>query len=534
MEKEKKAVAEGDVVMTQGDLKLTCDRAVFFIEAQEAYAQGRVKLYEKGGVFESEFLKYNFRTKKGSHLEGSFQMPPFYGKAETAERVSPEEYVTDKPYITTCDLKKPHYRVQSRSAKIFLGDRITARNVVFYVGNMPLLYLPFYSHSLRDNRMNVTIVPGYSREWGAYVLTAWRFYLGEGAKGWIHADYRDLKGFANGVDYKYETGGLGRGLFRYYYLDERDKVPGEIIETERYRVQMRHRWDITDRTDATLEYNYLTDEDVVKDYFKREYELDPQPKSIFSLIHTEPLYSIFLQAEKKTSLFIREVERLPELTLDVRRLELGNTNLYYKGETTYTNLNFIEANQWTGVQDTQRLDMENEISYQSKLPFFNLSFTPRAGIEETFYTNGVEDKDFLRTSVFGGWDLTTKFYRIYEVEGDFMNVELHRLRHVITPRIEYHWIHEPTVSSSRLLQFDEVDNVTEEEFYTILLENKLQTKRPTGAGGKMENTDLAILTSAIDYFPKINEGEFSNLRLDFDFNPYRWLSFLADGEYNTY
>ena len=106
----------------------------------------------------------------------------------------------------------------------------------------------------------------------------------------------------------------------------------------------------------------------------------------------------------------------------------------------------------------------------------------------------------------GGGGLSTRFYRVYGREKDFLGVEIDRLKHIITPRIEYDYIHQPTVTAGELTGFDGVDSLAERNAVRLSLENKLQTRRKRPGQkegeGEKEAVDLVYLKTEIDYFPR--------------------------------
>ena len=73
---------------------------------------------------------------------------------------------------------------------------------------IPLFYVPRYNHSLKDPLMHVQLMPGKSKDWGPYMLTAWRYDLTEDVKGRIYLDYRSNLGIAEGFGTNYTSKAL--------------------------------------------------------------------------------------------------------------------------------------------------------------------------------------------------------------------------------------------------------------------------------------------------------------------------------------
>jgi len=538
-ENEKKVVGQGRVEVTYEDVLMHCDKIVFYTETNEAIVEGNVIVYQKDITLKGERIEYNFNTKKGTILTPDIQNPPWYGKGKEGEKLSDKEYFVRYGYVTTCNLDKPHYRVQASKIYIYPGDKVVAKNVVFYINNMPVFYLPEYIQ--KEDRPAITIIPGRNRDWGWFLLTAWRFYLSDDARGNVRLDYRELKGWAKGLDYKYETDKLGEGFFRYYHMDERDEAgEGDMVETERYRYQLRHSWQINSETLGLLEYHHTSDIDFIKDYYLREeYDKDPEPDSYVSITTTKPNYSLNFFTQVQVNDFETVTERLPQVKLDIREHELGETPFYYSGQTTTT---YFEKEYADSPLDDEvaRIDTFHKLSHPYRMMGW-LGINPYIGTRQTWYSHTVEEldeeqDDKIRGLFNSGIDVTTKFYRVLPVETNFWGLDIHQLRHVVTPTINYEYIHEPTNLSSEFLSLDETDAIITKDKFTFTLQNALQTKR--GKDKKnMKSVDIVNFIAKIDYFhnePLVIGQNFSNLTGRLELKPYSWLYVQSDVSYNLY
>ncbi|MCM8792955.1 MAG: LPS assembly protein LptD [Candidatus Omnitrophica bacterium] len=531
---EKKIVGEGNVEINYQNMKLTCERIEFFTETKDAIAEGKVRLYQDETVFSGEKLYYNFETKKGEVRElGIERMGPWYGRGKKGEKVEEKKYIVKEGYVTTCDREKPHYRIKSKKIEVFLDDKVVAYDVVFLVGNVPLFYLPYLRYSLKEKYPHFIFIPGRNKKWGWYMLTAWRYDLIENKKGFLHFDYREKKGFAHGIDQEYALKDFGSGIFRYYYMEERDKAPPKELrrETERYRVQLRHNWQVTENTRALLEYHKMSDINFLKDYFYREeYVNENQPRSYLSVVNVHPYYSLSFLLQKRTNHFFTETERLPEISLNLANQKLGSSKLYYKADYSFANLTNKQANSDLD-DDLRRGDTYQQISYLTKWGFLNL--TPYLGMRQTYYSKDKEGNEELMRGIFySGLDISTKFYKIYEIFSDFLGLDINRLRHIVTPIINYKYIHQPTVSPEKLMSFDSIDSIGRENMFTLGIENKLQTQRKEGEIFKTVDLGTFLFTADYDFKIEGVGSEWRNFRFDLELTPYSWLRFESDATYD--
>lgn len=549
---QKKVVGEGNVSITYRDAELKSDKITVYTDTKEAICEGNVKIIQPGASYSGNKINYNFDTKKGYALDSSLKAyvlgsglkeAPFYGGAEKIEQRKDKDYKLDKGYITTCDLEEPHYKITAKEIQIFLGRKILAKHVIFYIGKVPVLYLPIYYQPIIEDWPEVTVVPGQSSEWGYYVLTAWRYYFNENSKGFIHFDYREKKGLATGADYKYDAGELGEGVLRFYYTHENDRFAFTDTgrEDDRWRVQYRHMMSLPEDTYLMMELNKLSDEEIVKDYLYQEYKENEQPDNYLLLETRKPNYILSILARKRLNTFYAVVERLPEIKLSIYNQRLWNTNLYYTSENSVTNFvkRYDEYYQPPSMQDQKpdkavRIDGYYKFSYAAKLLNF-LYTTPFVATRQTFYSqNKWKTPSQFRSLYEVGVDMSTKFFRVFDIETNFLNLDLHKLRHIITPTASYLHRHQPTIAASNLYQFDGIDTIDKYNGFVLSLENKLQTKRKYR--GELKTVDLARFIVSTDYTFRLKKkslafqgvGKFGDFKFKLELYPYSWLSIHSD------
>ena len=172
-----KVVASGNVEATYQDAKLTCDQATIYMETKDAYLKGRVRLFQLDGLLKGEEMIYNFATRKGTVLEAEGEAGLWRSRGDRAEKISADSFFHREGYLTSCDFEQPHTRMQAKEIQVFMDDKVVLKNVVMYVGPVPLFYVPSYAYPLDDKRPRVTLVPGKSKQWGLFLLSSWRVYL---------------------------------------------------------------------------------------------------------------------------------------------------------------------------------------------------------------------------------------------------------------------------------------------------------------------------------------------------------------------
>ena len=561
----------GNVEVVKGDTTLTCDKAVVNTLTNEAHAEGNVILKEKQGAIKAPSCDYNFKTKTGQALDAKVAYPPYYGSGKIVRKVSESEIEIKNGYFTTCDKEgHPHYRIQSRLLQIFPEDKVTAKAMTFRVANTPILYLPKFTQNLKDDRMHVQVNPGKSKDWGLFLLTAWRYDLLPGSGGRINFDYREKRGLAWGIDNYYDTKKFGQGYFKTYYMNEEklskriteywfkdpsaNNHPPRPIEKERYRIQLRHKWDVDKNTYWLAEYHKVNDINFIKDYFLREHEKNNTGVTTSYILFSHILSdssTLSMLNQKRTNRIFSETEKLPEIKWEkpaTKVLDFGSRlnidkgglhngvdtvrSLYLSSSSSYVNFNkktaTLPGNNWEDDESNQRIDNYNSLSLPFKLAFLELN--PHAGNRETYFQRiAGRELGIFREVWDSGVDVTTRFYRIFNFDTDILGMEFDNLRHIISPTVGWAYTHPPTVSTSKLLQFDGIDSIGEANQMNLSLENKLQTKR------RNKTVDFLRLITSGSYFfnTEGRQREWDrNLKFDLEMLPYDWMRFESDANYD--
>ncbi|MFA5038906.1 MAG: LptA/OstA family protein [Candidatus Omnitrophota bacterium] len=524
-------VAEGNVEIVGQEMRMKADRVRVFMDEKLVIAEGNVYFRKGLEEMQGEMIVFDFGEGSGTLIEPKVRMAPYYGRAEVMDRTASNEIFLRNALLSTCDLPHPHYSLSCEEVTTDKDNMMRAKGIKLSVLGLPLMYLPAYSHRLTDKRPRFEITPGHRKNYGMELFGMWRYYLNPNAKGVLHFDWYQLKGWAQGIDLNYNTKVIGYGNVKYYRIDEKDtreEIPeSQRRNNERSRVEVRHKWQMTAEDQAVFEYFRASDVNFRKDYFYREYEKDPQPASFFQYTHSFPNAIFSFLAQPRVNHFETVLQKIPEVRLETFSQKIGDTNFYFKDISSADFLSYAVANSGNRTE-VMRADTSNQLSYLFR--WLGIDFGPYVGHQDTFYSRGVDsDGSLIRGMFFSGLDVSTKLYKVFDLETNAWGLDIHKLRHIITPTAQYRYQHEPTVGMSRLQQLDAIDSLDSLNRVTLGLENKLQTKR-----NDLEVDLLRVLLSA-DYFFESNnsyEEGFSLLKYEMEFKPYSWWELDGDAEYD--
>ena len=494
---QKEITATGNVSVIYKGAKLTCDKLVVNSQTKVGEAIGNARLEDPKGIIEGTKIIYDFGAKTGTIIDTQFRANPYFGRGETTEKVSDAEFVVRRGILTTCSYDHSHWRIKSKKIDMFPGDKVQAKDNVLFLGPFPALYLPQLNRSLKDPLMQVQILPGTSKEWGTYLLSAWRYNLTEDVAGRIYADYRSTLGVAEGFGVNYNTQQFGKGDFKYYYTQERNKTKdfkalpvGAPKVFQRYLIRLRHKGDIGPFTNLIAEYWKIVDSKLspypnhsptfnfLKEYFYREYEVDTKPLSYVSFHRSFSYGSLDFLMQPRVNRWYSQMEKLPEIKYSLPSFHIGESSFYFDHSSLVGNYNDKQPVPTDYSKHANRLDTNNKLSMPMKVAFVKL--TPFVAHEGTYYQKSVDSSDtnLFRTIFSSGAEASTKFFRIFNLKTNFLGLNINDVRHIITPTINYTYQHMPTILSSKLTQIDSIDSIAApSNSATLQLSNILQTKR---------------------------------------------------------
>ena len=554
----------GNVVVRQGGQELRADYVQVNTETHDVFARGNITLQRAdGSLWRGQQLTFNFKTGVGDFGEFLFTQGPFRIRGKSSESLGKNHIRVRGVTVTTCDDEHREYVIRATSAEIIDQHYLWLYNPVLFVGRVPVFYWPAQRKNLRgDGQWD--FLPGYSSRAGAFLLTAFTQRFSPTTKAVLHFDGRTRRGLAGGADLVWnDPAQSAKGFIRGYYADDRKPIRNEReqaeregqIEAERYRLRLNHAQTLSPRDSLYAEMNYLSDPWVIEDFFRREYREElVEPENRVALTHRGDQFSAGLLLSKRLNDFYGQVERLPEGYLDVPRLKLGDSSIYYESRNRFSSLTrvFPDAADRDSY-DAVRLDSAHRFFYPTR-QFGFLSVVPRAGLRGTYYsaTRAVETVTNLVTQT-GSNGVTTVSNQVTQVSRDTgadlrvlteIGVETsfkayrtfteddigfgRGLRHVVEPYLDYALVPEPNLRPADLYPFDDVDALDKRHTLTPGVRNQLQTKR----GDAVHPLVDADLHTEYRLDPEEEQNDFGPAVFDVELRPTRVFRMDFDGQYD--
>ncbi len=538
-------VLTGGATVEYRSTELRAGRIEFDPEEELMIASENPDLLEGGERLVGSRLGYDLTNESGAVIGGVTTFEEGLYAGDWIVRESDGSLSVRDGVYTTCAEREPHYRLVAPRMRIYLDDKVVARPVILYIGEIPVLALPFYVFPIRKDRHSGFLIPtvefGISEDKGRFIRN-FGYY-------WAPNDYVDFQAWA---DYYEATRWVGHIKTRYklrYVLSGSvessftDEIAGG---KRRWDLKVSHRqefgrhWTAGASGDFRSDAAYATDtnqtieESVNRSLHSqlwlrgtfqglslgvtldRREELDRDvvsellPKADISF-STKPLATAGADAGALRRL-------LSEISLGWRALAVNDRDISDGDE---------EVHQGLGVSASLRSGFK---------AFRWINLTPRLNVRANVYDRDREGNEFpTRVTYDAGMTAGTTIYGTFLPEVG----PVRGIRHIIEPSASFTW----TPEFERYLDEDGDDRFYSftgfggtpraRESLRLSLANKLQMKLASGEEvRKLDN--LARLSFSSSYDFREEDRPWSDLSSSFELRPGDALSFRWSGRHDPY
>jgi len=471
--------------------------------------------------------------------------------------------------FTTSSFAHPNFQVTGERVRVVqdgLNTFVMIWGPRFVVGReeraLPLLRPSFFALDIgrREGYVLTRLVVGSSSKFGMFARSEWRpshlgldaklldFLLGlppECIKDWkVLLDYYGARGPAVGTELEYEhltgTDVLHRGdVLAYYVRDsgKEDDTGNRVPRVNRGRLRLRHRvdWDSHWRTDAEL--YYLSDSGFLREYFEEEFENEKPPETyVFTRYRKDSLWAGGLY-KLRINDFLSQVEETPTGELQLVAAPVGGGAVY--DGSLKAGIYDLEVSNELALPDPSaffRLHTDHRLSWPFNVGFVRVD--PFLRVLGTVATRGLNPGGSFSGSVArlgagGGVRASADFSRSYDVVSE--RLRINRLRHVMTPYVEFETLPVMTAGSEEFIPLWMLDTwpaggrtaragrevaeaIDKRTQLKVGMRQKLQTKRADDRGRWRSvdwmALDVALVTRSDDSVALATDDDY--ITADFD------------------
>lgn len=302
---------QGNVALKRGDQFLGADNLRMDTETGNYIAEGNVRYQDTSFRMVADRAEGNQDTDTHKVTNIRYQLVERRGNGD-AESVDLQGQVGQmhRSTYTTCDPSQPIWRVRAPEIDVDNGEGFgTARNAVLQIGNVPVLYFPWFKFPIDDRRQTGLLFPqfGLSRRNGFDYLQPIYLNLAPNYDATLLPRYMSKRGFMFGTEFRYlYEGGRGEVTGNYLPNDKlRDKDRGSVFYSGYHNVNSN--WQ------ARSSISWVSDTRYVEDFTSRLNGMG----SASSLQSTVGIYGT---GETWTAGLMAERWQLTDYTLDERSL----------------------------------------------------------------------------------------------------------------------------------------------------------------------------------------------------------------------
>lgn len=511
------SVCEGDVDARIGTYRLQADKVTVYDATNKVIAEGNV-VFDQGDQqrITGSRAEWNYRTKTGFFINSTGYSNQtndgtrMYFTADRVERVSLDAIIVINGEITACDEQVPKWSFRSKRAKIKTGDRVKISSPTFRVKNVPIIFLPYASLSLkRTDRQSGFLTPTFSAsgQKGFRVSEAYYLTLGRSADLTLRGDLFSRRGLGIGGDLR--TRANSRSFFNMGFYAVRDRMFGPKADAQHpdqggssFYIDAVHFFPNGFLAAADVNItSSLAFRQIFSDSIQQA--ISPEERSQVFINKNYHAYSFNLrlntQATSLPNSQIR-IRELPSVSLDRRPSPLHwlkNIPVYYSFETAVEGVSRKETAGDLAIfraeagrdpiitpSVVQRFDLHPNISVP--LNFAGWTLTATGGVRATYYSNSFDPLTGLVTprDVVRGYGELELDLRPPALARNFRRADgAVRFRHVIEPYVIYRRI-AGIDNFKQIIRFDYVDAIADTNEIEYGISNRFYTRRSIETVGK--------------------------------------------------
>ncbi|MDY0190608.1 MAG: LPS assembly protein LptD [Desulfuromonas sp.] len=460
--------ARGQVDIQQDQTRLQADKVDYNTITGDADAVGNAVLNDPDGTLAGSELNVNMKTNIGvaNNAKGFLAAYNFHIAGDEISKLGEYTYQVKNGSFTTCDAEPPAWKFSASKLDVTLGGMARARNVKFYLHDIPVLYLPYIAYPVNTERQSGFLLPmfGYSSDRGTQLSLAYYQVIARNMDATLYTDYFSDMGLGVGMQYRYILGDDNAGEANLYYLSSNGNSDYADLDDS-----FAWRWDHL----GTLPYGvrFSADSEYVSDntYFEEfgeiaeEYNKD-EVESTIALSKSwgnlaATLSAIYTKDLDETADNDDTLQRLPEFQLDYMRTRIGQTPLYFKFDSTSTYFWRREGTKGERVEARPAMSA-------FFLPGNVLEIEPEVGYRQRFYWTSGDGSEYEHAE---NYDFSTRFAtRVSRIFDLGKSSGLTKIKHSVEPEVTY--LYTPNKNQDDLPYFDSadiVDNENEIEYAVV-------------------------------------------------------------------
>ncbi|HUR34341.1 MAG TPA: hypothetical protein VM032_11145 [Vicinamibacterales bacterium] len=432
---DKHYLFSGSVELEKGDSSIYADSVEYFEDDERAIARGNVVVTQGANRIAADHAEFNTRTQLGTFYQasgiatvrqgrqaapqpGGIVVPQMLGQdndvyyfGETVEKLGPKKYRIHNGGFSTCVQPTPRWDLTADTIVLNIDHYTLLRQALLNVKGVPMLYLPIlYYPTKEEDRATGFLIPTYgvSTVRGQSIHNAFFWAIDRSQDATLLYDWYSKTGSGGGTEYRYNLGGGSDGQMAAYLLDQREVVNGSATQpaSRSYTVNgganqaLPHRF----RARAQVDYfsDILTNQTFNTDIYNATRNRRYYSANVVGTLSGFSVNGTFDRTEYFNTLTSSGVTgSSPRLSLTRGERPLfPNSPIYFGASTEYAHLDRQTRDNGQVLDDRSlgRFDIAPQLRYPFKRwPFLTVNST--LSWRETFYTRSLDPADTSGSTV---------------------------------------------------------------------------------------------------------------------------------------
>ncbi len=508
-------IAEGDVIITGGKIKLKADYVEFNNSTKDTRASGNVVLISKNDTVSCDLITLNLETQTGTIHNGTIfiQKTNFYIKSNKINKTGKETYIADMASITSCNGENPDWKITGKDIKVTIEGYGFAKHATLWIKKIPSFYTPFLAFPVKTKIQTGFLSPRISNSdrKGLQYEQPLFLALSKKTNATIYIDYMKERGTKLGIEYNYLLGkgtNKSKGTIFYNFLND-SKIDDNTLNTsnysfsttpqrtnsERYWFIMKQNTKFADTWNSKIYLDIVSDADYlhefqkdnigfnnIKKHFKNNFgtSIDDYDDTIrtnkLNINKKGTNYSLNMGLNWYDNVIARRadtndhtLQNLPTIKLNMPKQVIknfrGNFGLYFDFSSEYKY--FYRQDTTNSLTNGHRADIYPKIYLP--LNFKNFLFEPSLGLRQTFwhgkeFNNSSSNKnEFHHREIYDFQaQISSKISKVFNTNNKFAE----KIKHEIIPDIKYTYI--PNINQDDLPLFEFTDNNINKNSFNLL------------------------------------------------------------------
>ena len=509
-------IAKGNVIISKANIKLLADFVRFDQKNMKAYAEGDVVLTNGQDILSGTSMDIDLEKQVGSVEDGYLYIKEnnYHLTGGTIKKVGEKSYTIDKATLTTCDGDNPDWKITGKNVKVSEEGSGSVQNAILWARHMPVLYTPYFYYPARRKRQSGFLWPegGHSGRWGWFYNQPFFWAIDKSSDATFYGNYMSERGVKGGLEYRYYLDEWSKGTWQLDgFIDRKIDDGGESSKEwgfedgtqdilrknkDRYWLRGSHHQKLPYDFRAKLDIDLVSDQDYTREfqngymgwsdssnYFEKVFHRNlndynnPVRTNQLNFNRLWPNYTLNAQLRYDLDSNIRNshqpdvtLQQLPVIQFDAIKQRILPSPFFYSLNSQYV--------YWWSVDGrrSQRIDTYPQFYLPFKLGSV-LSVEPSIGVRGTAWRLdkkefGPEDDHqyYYRGLYDTRLDLFTEVFKIFRIEGGTLDA----IKHTVRPRVTHEYI--PDIDQTNLPNFDAIDRIQNKNLLTYSLTNTLTSK----------------------------------------------------------